>query len=114
MHHRSLIRIFRRNLIDNIEGKIEFFFVMVSDIRRRAVFVHRGFDEFAAYELLRPVGGYDAVADFTFRLCLTRQNDSAEAAVLSVHGDHAVGCGGIIKDAVSLVQNLRIGADLHL
>ena len=107
MQHRKLFRISLRNLIHDVESKIEFFRILETDIGQRSVFIFLHID---------PVSP-DAVGIVMFMLCFTRnhgfcgklrnrlpgrvQNDRVEAAVLVLNGDHAMRRRTVVINAVA-------------
>ena len=68
----------------------------------------------AADILLAGPGPDDALPHHLLVRLLAGDDHRAEHALLAAHGDHAVGGGGVVEDAVPLVQNLGVLPHLHL
>ena len=119
IEHGQLVRIFPRDFIHDIEAEIEGFRVREVNRGQPALVILHRVDEFGCHQrLLGPVLG-QVRPDIGGRFFLSAglvagKHDGAEHAVMAVHRDHAVGKGRVVVDAVALVQDFGVVADLHL
>ena len=113
MQHGQLVGILVRHRVHDVEGKVELVLVLEGDGLERAVFVLHAVDELLGNQRRFLVGGHQRLAHLVLGDLLARQNHGQEGAVLAVHGDHAVGCGGVVDDAVALVEHLGAVAHAH-
>ena len=119
VEHRQLLGLFPAERVDDVKGKVEPVFAPERDGLHEAVFVLRRLDEALGHAELLVGGallrGREPVGRRLQRRFLLRpQDDRVEQAVLAVGCDHAVRDGAVIVDAVALVQDLDMLADLHL
>ena len=120
MKHGKLLGRLAGDLVDNVKGKVEAVLVLEAQILEHAVCVLLGLDEFLAQQRL-PLGLDGGLGLFLLRLheaglldgLVRRHDHGEEGAVLAVDGDHAVGRGAVVVDAVALVQDLLMLADAH-
>ena len=114
MQHSQLIGLSASDLVHDIITKVEGFSVLESDGLQAAVLILSGTDELAADQRCGSLCGGNALADFGLHGLFTGQNHSAEYAILTANGDHAVRCGGVIVNAVALAQILNVLTQLDL
>ena len=113
--HGQLVRILPGNPVHNVKAEVEGLRVREADGGQPALFILFGVDELGGDQVSFFPNGHRRLD--RFRLGLGRlpgQDHREENAVLPVHRDHPVRQGGVVVDAVALVQNLRMIADLHL
>ena len=119
VEHRQLFGLFPAERVDDVKGEVEPVFVPEGDGLHKAVFVLRRPDEALGHAGL-PVGGAllrggkPVGRRLQRRFLLRTQDDRVEQTIFAVGRDHAVRDGAVIVDAVALVQDLDMLADLHL
>ena len=119
VEHGQLLRLAAGQLVDHVEGEVELLLVLEGDGLDGAAAVLRGEDEVlvdAALGVLLPggIGGRGLVGLGLGRRAQGVQHDGVEGTVLAVDGDHAVGRGAVVVNAVALVENLAVLTDLNL
>ena len=114
MQHGQLVRVFVRQRIHHVEGEVELILPGKLDALQGSVLAHPRVHKLFAHQVLGLAGHHQAVPNLRLGHFLSRQHHRQEHAVLPVHGDHPVGRGGIIENAVSFVQQLHMVAHLHL
>ena len=115
VQHRKLVGIFVGDGVDDVVGEVERFLVLEIDLLQAALRILRRMHKLLDRKRLGQARGGDAEADLLFvHLLVAGHDDRTEDTVLAADGDHAVGRGGIVVDAVALFQKLDVAADLNL
>ena len=114
MEHSQLLRVLGGDGVHAVEGEVEAVRVGEGEGLEHPMLVLLGADEFLADVLGAGPGLHDGAADGHLLRLLPGDNHRAEHAGPSSYGDHAVGGGGVVEDAVPLAENLRILPHLHL
>ena len=106
VQHGQLIRIPAGNGVHGVEGEVIGILIVEAQLLQSAPVVLPGLDEMLAQQG-RHLFGLPAGGDEHGVVHLVGGHDHGkELAVPAAHGDHAVGGGAFIEDAVALVQNL--------
>ena len=114
VQHGKLVRAPSGDAVDDVEGKVEFVLMRKMELLETAVLVLHRLDEVRTQKLL----GLDLLDgpgtdDDGLLLLRARHDHGEEGAVGAVDGDHAVGRGALVEDAVALVERLLVVADAH-
>ena len=126
--HGQLVRLAAGQRVHHVEGKVEARRVMEAQLARRTALVFLDGDKLLPYARL--VGllllcrhgcagdggdlGAHGLVILPCLLCVARDDHGAEQAVLAADGDHTVGLGAVVVDAVAGAEDLRVRSDLHL
>ena len=114
MQHRQLVRLLLRHLVHNVKGKVEVFGIVERKRRDQTLVVLLRRHEVLIDQLFGLLGGDDGIAHLQLLGFVAGKHHRAEQAVRAVHSDHAVRLGGIVVNAVALVQHLDVLTHLHL
>nr|AEW47932.1 hypothetical IclR family transcriptional regulator [uncultured microorganism] len=118
IQHGQFVRILAGNSVHDVETEIESLRVREGNRGQAALVVLCRVDKLFGNQMLFRARRFLRNLDrrFLFLFCrrFTRQHNCHKDTVLAFHGDHAVGKGGIVIDAVPFMQDFRMVADLHL
>ena len=121
MEHGELLGRLAGDLVDDIEGEVEAVLILEMQVSETAFGVLGRLDELLAQQRLvlglKGGLGFRLLARLheagLLNVFIHRHNHGEEGAVLPVDGDHAVGGGAVIVDAVALVQDLLVVTHAH-
>ncbi len=108
VEHGQLIRLFPSQPVHDVKGEVEGFLVFEVDLGEGAVLVLRGVDEVLVDETSSGGSGPDSLRDRFLLGLLPRQDHGQEGTVRPIHGDHAMGRGRIVIDAVPFLEDFLI------
>ena len=114
VQHGQLGRVLGGDGVHAVKGKVEFVRVGEGERLQYAPLVLHGVDKGLADIVLAGAGLDDGAAHGPLVRLLPGDHHRAEYALVPAYGDHAVGRGGIVQDAVALAQYLRMLANLDL
>ena len=114
VEHRQLIRLFPSQPVHDIKGEVKGFLVFKGDLGEGAGLVLRGVDEVLIDETSCGGSGPDSLRDRFLLGLLPRQDHGQEGTIRPIHGDHAMGRGTIIIDAVPFREDFLIIPYPHL
>ena len=114
MEHRQPVALLAGDLVDDIESEVEAVGVAEVQLDRCPLLVLVGIDKFVADQVC--ILGLFRLGQNVIRLFrrAALHNKGQEETVLPVDGDHTVGRGALVEDAVSLMQDLGMIAHLDL
>ena len=111
VEHGQLVGVGAAQTVHGVKGEIVMVIVDELNFLQRAPLVLGGLDEFLAQQGQLAVGGAGGeVGERLLFVAVAVHNHGQERAVLAVHGNHAVGGGGFIVDAVTGVEDLLMVA----
>ena len=114
VQHGQLPGVFGGNGVHAVEGEVEPLCVGEGEAPQAPVFVLLGLDEGFAHVVLAGAGPDDGLAHGLLVGLLAGDHHRAEHALPAAHGDHPVRGGGVVEDAVPLLQDLRVLPHLDL
>ena len=114
VEHSQLVGVLGGDGVHAVEGEVELVRVGEGQGLEDAPLVLSGIEEALADVVLAGPGLDDGLADGLLVGLLPGDDHRAEHALPAAYGNHPVGRGGVVEDAVALAQNLRMLSHLNL